>query len=485
MKRRDRFRKEVEAIKRLTNPETQSTHPNIISLIDHSALDESADGEKQYLVMPIAEGGDLSSAGRLALYKDSIDAVLQVARQLSQALGAAHKAQIIHRDVKPQNILFTGNGHETWLSDFGICLIRDEARITETPEVVGPRAFMAPEVEGGGQLDVTPAADIYSLGKVIYYMISGGVVLPREQLHEEQYKSILSKGERHHLLEMLLNRMVCSIDRRLASAEEVLKELGKIEDWETNAQLLPMSPVALKALQKLQQRSMDTARITEENKEARRHEDASRMAVQTSVMQWLGAELQKVAAAAESESIKCSVRHAALNSHIGTGHNSMYVALSGIELVLHDVNDPGNRDHALQFFICEHNRQVVTVNVMPPGQRSPSPNVKPARDIEFAVVPMYRQSQPHTPPKASAALGYLSDPGTVGTSRGRVQMPPGGARRQRPQATSYRVERVMPQFEREVSLHMNFRASEWPIREGEVRHLITQACEVFFSLISG
>jgi serine/threonine protein kinase len=166
--RRERFRREIDAIKRLTDPVTKEAHPNIISLIDHSALDETSDAERQFLVMPIAKGGDLGVPGRVSLYKDSIDGVLQVAKQVAIALSAAHAAKIIHRDVKPQNILFTGNGHETWLSDFGICLIREAPRITETPEVMGPRAFMAPELEDGGQLDVTPAVDIYSLGKVIY-----------------------------------------------------------------------------------------------------------------------------------------------------------------------------------------------------------------------------------------------------------------------------------------------------------------------------
>jgi serine/threonine protein kinase len=56
--RRERFRREVEAIKRLTDPSTHAAHPNIISLIDHSALDETAETDKQFLVMPIAEGGD-------------------------------------------------------------------------------------------------------------------------------------------------------------------------------------------------------------------------------------------------------------------------------------------------------------------------------------------------------------------------------------------------------------------------------------------
>ena len=65
--RRERFRREVEAIKRLTDPATHQAHPNVISLIDHSALDEAGAAEKECLVMPIAQGGELSVPGRLGL----------------------------------------------------------------------------------------------------------------------------------------------------------------------------------------------------------------------------------------------------------------------------------------------------------------------------------------------------------------------------------------------------------------------------------
>ena len=233
--RHDQFRREIDAIKLLK-------HQNIISIIDHSALDENgADPDKQFIVMPIAASGDLSASGRLALYPGSIDSVLRVAKQISEALRVAHSAKIIHRDVKPQNILFTGNGHELWLSDFGICLIREASRITEEGEVVGAREFMAPELAYEGKLEVTPAADIYSLGKVIYYMISGGVTVTRELLHEERYRSAFAKGERHKLLDLLLRRMICGLEHRISTAEEALKELNKIELWEQTARLPPLS----------------------------------------------------------------------------------------------------------------------------------------------------------------------------------------------------------------------------------------------------
>jgi serine/threonine protein kinase len=73
--RRQRFRHEVEAIKLLTDPEKHGMNSGVVPLIDHSALDDIDDGAKQFLVMPIARGGDLSNPDRLALYIDSIDAI--------------------------------------------------------------------------------------------------------------------------------------------------------------------------------------------------------------------------------------------------------------------------------------------------------------------------------------------------------------------------------------------------------------------------
>jgi serine/threonine protein kinase len=464
--RRDRFLREVEAIKRLTDPARQAAHPNIISLIDHSALEDTADPGKQFLVMPIAQGGDLSTPGRLALYRDSIDAVLRVATQLASALQAAHQAGVIHRDVKPKNVLFTGSGHETWLSDFGICLIREAPRLTETPEVMGPRAFMAPELEDDGQLDVTPAADIYSLGKVIYFMLSGGVIVPRERLHETPYAGLFDKGQRYGLLEILLRRMVCPLDRRITTATEVLGELKKIEDWEKNAQLLPMGQKALEAVQKLQRRSMESARITEANMHARRREAESPAAVQTSVTAWLTAELQKVAITVDSENIACTVEDAEVpgNLRIQTGPASSYSPLNGVEMVLEDKNDQYNRIYRLQFFLCREGR--VVVRVMADGDAT-TPAIEPARDFQLAIVPLYRQGFKHHGPGTAASLGYISRESQIGQARGRLEMPRGG--------------RIAHTFEVEVAVHAPFRASEWPGNEATLREMLDETLGVFFT----
>ena len=484
--RRNRFLHEIEAVKRLTDPETQRAHPNVISLIDHSALDNTENLEKQFLVMPIASGGDLGGAGRLSLYKDSIDAVLQVAKQVAGALSAAHAAKIIHRDVKPENILFTGMGHELWLSDFGICLIREAQRVTEPPEVMGPRAFMAPELEQGGQLDVTPSADIYSLGKVIFYMLSGGVILPRERIHEEQFRKVFAKGERYGLMELLLRRMICPVGQRIQSAEEVIEQLEKIEAWEKNARLLPIGEEALAGIEQIQRRSLEAGRVAAENQQARDQETQALGAVQESLTDWLTAELNKVAPHISSDSIKCAVRDAGMPNgqqlQVQTGHTSMYHALNGVELTFEDVNDPSKRHHALQFFLCKHQRFVVTVRVV---DREPLPNPEPARDFELAVLPFYRQTLQHRHPNNPSAMGYISRKNKFGTVRGHLEMPRrGGGNTTQAQLHQQRVELITASFYNDVTLHTSFRASDWPGNEEQLRELLKEAIKSFITRIN-
>ncbi|MDE2141180.1 MAG: serine/threonine protein kinase, partial [Elusimicrobia bacterium] len=223
-KRRPRFVTEVKTCKKLA-------HKNIMKVIDHSALEaEGDDDEKMYLVMPHMKSGSLEK--RAGLYKESMDSTLQVAAALADGLQHAHMNGVTHRDVKPANILFAEEDHVPTISDFGICLLRGEPRATDTGERVGPWAFMAPELEGGGQLDVTNSVDVYSLGKVIYFMLSGGVILPRERLSDPQYDLFKGRGGRYALLARLLDRMICVREKRIQTMSEVIKELQRIEDWE-------------------------------------------------------------------------------------------------------------------------------------------------------------------------------------------------------------------------------------------------------------
>ena len=135
--------------------------------------------------------------------------------QIASALQCAHAEGVVHRDIKPGNILFPEVGHQVWVADFGISFDRTGERNTQDGEVVGPRFFIAPELEEGGVAVPSPAADIYSLGMLIFYMLTGGKRIARENVFAEEYGKHFAKGQRYGLLRLLLNKMVAPLDRRM------------------------------------------------------------------------------------------------------------------------------------------------------------------------------------------------------------------------------------------------------------------------------
>ncbi|MBP1299891.1 MULTISPECIES: protein kinase domain-containing protein [Bradyrhizobium] len=123
--RHERFRDKVDAIKILS-------HPNIVPLLDHSALDAvPGDDAQQNLVMPRAKGGKVTKA--VDRYRGRLDDVLTVAIQIARGLQAAPAACIIHRDVRPENILFPGEGHAIWVADSLCAVQRTEVDATSPP----------------------------------------------------------------------------------------------------------------------------------------------------------------------------------------------------------------------------------------------------------------------------------------------------------------------------------------------------------------
>lgn len=220
----ERFGMEIEAVATLR-------HPNAIGLVDSAAFCRKS-GREPYLVMPIAGGGDLGDRRRAESYRYSVDWILQIAKQLTSALIAASAAGIIHRNVKPANVLFTGQGQEIWLSDFGIVLVREPIRPEDGDAWVEQQAFVAPELDHGSQLDVTPAADVYSLGKVLYFMYSGGQDAPHHLTGSADLNAIFQKGKRCKLLGGLLREMICPLQDRLKTMPEVERRLESIERCE-------------------------------------------------------------------------------------------------------------------------------------------------------------------------------------------------------------------------------------------------------------
>jgi hypothetical protein len=205
--------------------------------------------------------------------------------------------------------------------------------------------------------------------------------------------------------------------------------------------------------------------------------------VQTSLTNWLLAELRKLVPLIASTTIKCQVGEAGIPTGqefgVQTGARSMYTALNGVEITIEDVNDPRGRIHTLQFFLCRHQQIVVTVRS---GDRSELPEAEPVRDIVLAVLPFYRQTLRHGHPQHAYGAGYISQKKRIGTNRGHLQLPQRGTQNRSPQVSYTRVEAVGASFERDVSLHIEFRASEWP--EEKIREMLKEAVDVFIDIAS-
>lgn len=245
-RRMGRFRTEVEVLRRLNDP-------HIVKLIDASV---GSDEDEPFLVMPIAKNGDLSD--RLWLYADQIESVVSVASQIALALDHAHNAGVIHRDIKPANILFPELSHDVWVADFGISLdLQADERNTDDGEVVGPKTFIAPELTEYGNTEVTRAADVYSLGQLIFYMLTGGKWLSQTSVFDARYDDIFAKGERHQFLRSLLSKMVVPISRRYAAMDSVVRDLNQIKLWEQTRSLTLLDAEAMAATTRLQRRNTE------------------------------------------------------------------------------------------------------------------------------------------------------------------------------------------------------------------------------------
>lgn len=145
---------------------SELSHPNIVSV-----LDVGTDQGLPYMVMEYVSGPDLKEY----IEKNSplpMAEIVHIMDQLLSAIALAHKHNVIHRDLKPQNILMDKNG-KIKIVDFGIAVALNQSSITQTNSVMGSVHYMSPEQTRGGL--VTKQSDIYSLGIILYELITGKV----------------------------------------------------------------------------------------------------------------------------------------------------------------------------------------------------------------------------------------------------------------------------------------------------------------------
>jgi eukaryotic-like serine/threonine-protein kinase len=155
-----RFRTEARSVARLS-------HPNIVTVIDRGD-----DAGRQYIVFEHVEGENLKElvrrSGRLPVRR-----AIELALPVADGLAFAHQQGLVHRDVKPQNVLLSREG-EVKVTDFGIARSLDvEHGVTQTGTVLGTGEYLAPEQASGKP--VSPATDVYSLGIVLWEMLAGEV----------------------------------------------------------------------------------------------------------------------------------------------------------------------------------------------------------------------------------------------------------------------------------------------------------------------
>jgi eukaryotic-like serine/threonine-protein kinase len=174
----ERFRREARAV-------AQLSHPHIVGVIDAGEEDG-----RPYIVFEYVEGETLKDRIR-RLGRLPVDEAIAYAIEIARALSAAHARGIVHRDVKPQNVLVDEEGSAK-VTDFGIARSIDDTGLTADGRVLGTTDYVSPEQALGH--DVNGQSDIYSLGIVLYEMLTGDV-----PFHGENQVSVAMKHVREEL----------------------------------------------------------------------------------------------------------------------------------------------------------------------------------------------------------------------------------------------------------------------------------------------
>ena len=214
------FRREIRAQAKLD-------HPNLVR-----AYDAGEDGNVQYLVVEYVPGTDLRRLVR-SKGKLSVNQAANIIRQSAEGLKQAHKEGLIHRDIKPGNILVTPDGVAK-LSDLGLAFCLDDPKDPRVGKIVGTADYLSPE-QIKNPNHITSASDIYSLGCTLYYAVTGKVPFPggnsrnKAKRHLEEtpwHPRRFNEEVSDEFVDLMSDMMAKDPRQRIQTASEVAERLA-------------------------------------------------------------------------------------------------------------------------------------------------------------------------------------------------------------------------------------------------------------------
>lgn len=217
-----RFRREAQSAASLS-------HTNIVSIYD-----VGKEGETEYIVMEYVEGQNLKEIIR-NYAPLSTEQALNLGIQIAEAIRHAHEHHIIHQDIKPHNILVTGDGRAK-VTDFGIARAVSSATMTHSGDIVGSVHYLSPEQAKG--IQTNEQSDVYSLGIILYELLTGKVpydgetpiAIALKHLQEEAVPPSKLNPRVNPALENLVLRAIAkSPEQRYATAKELLQDLHNVQ----------------------------------------------------------------------------------------------------------------------------------------------------------------------------------------------------------------------------------------------------------------
>ncbi|MGE5413748.1 MAG: serine/threonine-protein kinase, partial [Syntrophomonadaceae bacterium] len=229
----ERFKREIQLSSRVT-------HPNVLRVFDLGESDEI-----RFLTMQFVDGRDLATIlkkqGKLPTER-----LVKIFRQMAEGLKAAHDQGVIHRDLKPQNIMIDANDH-VYVTDFGLAKSAGQSGMTQTGAIIGTPFYMSPEQVKGES--VTPQSDIYALGVILYQMAAGVVpftgATPFEVMIARVQKPARPVAELNPELPVYLRKIIersLAVDTalRYKNVAEILADLDA-ESFKTSLRYTAMS----------------------------------------------------------------------------------------------------------------------------------------------------------------------------------------------------------------------------------------------------